>query len=70
MPDATLNQVHRRWEQYKISIDNYKFYIEMTIKLNAFHYAITGAILSFYFTHADIGVAKWLLLLPVIFSKS
>lgn len=50
------------WRQYALHVDLYKFYIEATIKINAFHYAITGAIVSFSFTHSDVSLARWALL--------
>ena len=56
------------WKQYSLHVDLYKFYIDATIKVNAFHYAITGAILSFYFTRTDIALAKWSLVLPLVLS--
>ncbi len=56
------------WRQYALHVDLYKFYIEATIKVNAFHYAITGAILSFYFTRTDISLARWSLVLPLVLS--
>ena len=56
------------WKQYQLHIDLYKFYIDATIKINAFHYAITGAILSFYFTRREVALAKWSLIFPVALS--
>ena len=56
------------WKQYQLHIDLHKFYIDATIKLNAFHYAITGAILSFYFTRSEIALAKWSLIFPIALS--
>jgi hypothetical protein len=56
------------WQQYAAHIDLYKFYIDSVIKLCVFHYAVTGAILSFYFTNANISLAKWALLLPAVLS--
>jgi predicted RNA binding protein YcfA (HicA-like mRNA interferase family) len=38
------------WRQYNTHVDLYKHYLELTLKLNIFYYAVTGAILSFYFT--------------------
>jgi uncharacterized membrane protein YbhN (UPF0104 family) len=56
------------WKQYESQIGLYKFYIEIVIKLNAFHYAITGAILTFYFANRGIPDIKWALLLPAFLS--
>jgi len=33
-------------------MDLYKHYLEMTLKFNVFYYAVTGAVLSFYFSNA------------------
>ena len=57
------------WRQYAQHIDLYKFYFEVTIKLTAFHYAITGAILSYYFTQPPDSMVRWALLLPVVLSS-
>jgi len=62
---ATTPSQDLYWKQYELHVDLYKFYMDFTIKVNAFHYAITGAILSFYFTHSEIGMAKWSLVLPL-----
>jgi hypothetical protein len=56
------------WNQYQTFIDFYKFNTESVIKLNTLHYAISGAIFSFYFTHANIELSKFALFLPFIFS--
>lgn len=52
------------WRRFEMHVDLYKFYLDGVIKLNTFHYAITGAILSFYFTRPDVPLAKWSLALP------
>jgi len=56
--------------EYKIAMDLYQHYIEMTLKFNAFYYAVTGAVLSFYFSNAaNVGVPRYgLLVFPVIMS--
>jgi hypothetical protein len=57
------------WKQYCQNVDLYKFYIDATIKLNAFHYAITGAILSVYLAKVgETPVIKWSLILPIFLS--
>ncbi len=55
-------------EHYKIHIDLYKHYLELLIKFNFFYYAITGAILSFYFAHKTIIFIQFTLLFPLIMS--
>jgi hypothetical protein len=39
------------WKHYAQNIDMLKFWFDSAIKLNTFYYAVTGAILSFYFAH-------------------
>jgi hypothetical protein len=57
------------WKQYCQHVDLYKFYIDVTIKLNAFHYAITGAILSVYLAKVhEEPLIKWSLALPIFLS--
>lgn len=57
------------WRQYALYADLYKFYIDIVIKYNVFHYAITGGILSFYFTRSsNVALAKWSLALPLVLS--
>jgi len=54
------------WKQYSLHVDLYKFYIEATIKLNVFHCAITGAILSVFLAKIkEIPMIKWALILPI-----
>lgn len=56
------------WRQYQINIDLYKHYLELTLKFNVFYYAVTGAILSFYFSQSDINLIRFALLLPIVMS--
>jgi len=56
------------WKQYEKHIELYRFYWEIVVKINTFHYAITGAILSFYFSHTQPAEVKWSLLLPAFLS--
>ena len=56
------------WDQYSIFIELYKFYLTTIIKMNIFYYAITGAILSFYFIHSSVQYLIFSLFLPIIFS--
>jgi hypothetical protein len=41
-----------RWRQYQQHIDTYKFYLDLVVKLMGFYFAISGAIVSYYSTHA------------------
>lgn len=56
------------WRQYQQNVDLYKFYLDIVVKLNIFHYAVTGAILSFFFTRSEISDAKYSVLLPLVMS--
>ena len=56
------------FEHYKIHVDLYKHYLELLIKFNLFYYAITGAILSFYFANKTIIFIQFVLLFPLIMS--
>ncbi len=56
------------WNQYALHVDLYKFYLDLAIKLNVFYYAVTGAILSYYFQGASDGVARYALVLPIVMS--
>ena len=58
------------WKQYELNVDLYKSYLELVIRINVFYYAITGAILSFYFAHPDENLLKWSLALPLLMSIS
>jgi hypothetical protein len=56
------------WKQYALHVDLYKFYLDIVVKVTVFYYAITGAILTYYFQHTFDGVARFALLLPFVFS--
>jgi hypothetical protein len=58
------------WKQYELHLDLYKHYLELALKFNIFYYAVTGAVLSFYFSNAaDVGMKRYLLLVfPVLLS--
>ena len=56
-------------EHYKINVDLYKTYLKLLIKFNIFYYAITGAILSYYFGNFEkIPVLKYSLIFPIVMS--
>ena len=56
------------WKQYEKHIDLYKFYMDLVVKTNAFHFAISGAIVSFYFANKSNPNIQWVLLLPALLS--
>lgn len=51
-----------------MTVELYKFYMDLTVKFNVFYYAVTGAILSFYFANQNIDDVKYSLLLPILMS--
>jgi hypothetical protein len=57
-------------KQYELHMELYKQYLELVLKFNIFYYAVTGAVLSFYFSNtANLGVPRQLLLVfPVVMS--
>jgi hypothetical protein len=54
------------WKQYQIHVDLYKHYLDLVIKFNAFYYAITGAFLSYYFSHINDSLVRWSLVFPIV----
>ena len=56
------------WKQYQLHVDLYKYYLEMVIKFNVFYYAVTGAILSFYFSQKEVSLIRYSLLFPILLS--
>jgi len=56
-------------KQYQTHIDLYKHYLDLSLKVNIFYYAVTGAILSFYFTNPyNSNIIRYSLLLPFLMS--
>jgi hypothetical protein len=54
--------------QYEISIDLHKHYLKLALELNVFYYAITGALVSYFFAHRSEPLMQWTLLLPFLMS--
>jgi hypothetical protein len=63
-----MERVELLFNHYKIHIELYKHYLELLIKFNLFYYAITGAILSFYFSNHTVTFIQYLLIFPFIMS--
>jgi len=63
MPDKDI-----LWKQYAQNVDLYKFYLDLAVKINVFYYAVTGAILTYYFQHSSDRLSRFALLLPIVFS--
>jgi hypothetical protein len=56
------------WKQYEISVDLYKHYLKLAIEINVLYYAVTGALLSYYFAHKADGPIRFALVLPLLMS--
>lgn len=56
------------WKNYNLQVELYRSYLELALKVNIFYYAITGAILSYYFAHIEEPSVKLALLLPFLMS--
>lgn len=63
-----MNETEIKWNDFKMSVDLHRSYLDLAVKLNMFYYAITGAILSFHFSNDGIEVAKYALYLPLLLS--
>jgi hypothetical protein len=57
-----------QWREYQMSVDLYKFYVDVVVKAILGYYAITGAILTFYFAQNTHPLARWALVLPSVLS--
>lgn len=56
------------WKQYEQHITTYKFYLDLLVKLMTMYFAVSGAMLSFYFTKTEVESAKLALYLPWLMS--
>jgi hypothetical protein len=56
------------WKQYELQVGLYKEYLNLLLRFNAFYYAATGAMVSYYFSKPEIPWMKYSLLFPVIMS--
>jgi hypothetical protein len=68
MNDTSLPDRDTLVAQYQVVADLYKFYFAFALKLLIFHYAVTGAILSFYFSQPNIGLMRFALMFPALMS--
>lgn len=57
------------WKQYNTYVDIFKFYINVVWQVITWFYAITGAILVYYFEHfKDNSYLRYALVLPAVLS--
>ena len=56
-------------KEFQLHVDLVKHYLDLVIKFNVFYYAVTGALLSYYFTKYETeNLVKWSLILPILMS--
>ena len=67
---ALIDPDNLLWKQFTIYVDLFKFYVGITWKSTTWFYAITGAILVYYFDSANSSnpLLKYSLLLPIVLS--
>lgn len=63
-----MSNIESLWKKYDQHITTYKFYLDMLVKLVTMYLAVSGAMLSFYFTKTEIPDAKLALYLPWLMS--
>ncbi len=56
------------WKEYELNITTYRGHLELALKINIFYYAITGAILTYYFAHDDQPLIRLALVFPLAMS--
>ena len=59
-----MEQLEIEWRQYQQHIDTYKFYLEIVVKIIGLYFAVSGAMLSFYFANTESEHAELALYLP------
>lgn len=65
----TLEEDNLLWRQYNVYTDLFKFYVNTTWQVVTWFYAITGAILVYYFDHAPKNsYLRYALVLPAVLS--
>jgi hypothetical protein len=56
------------WKQYELQVELYKEYMKLLLQFDAFYYAATGALLSYYFSKPGPPWMKYALLFPILMS--
>lgn len=54
------------WRRLELHVGLYRHYLELTLKVNAAFYAITGAIVSYVLAHREDGVTHTGLFIPLV----
>ena len=61
-----MNRAELLWKQYELHVELYKFYLELTLKVNAAFYAISGAVASYTLANHATGATRAALLIPAV----
>jgi hypothetical protein len=57
------------WKEFELHVDLVKHYLDLIIKFNVFYYAVTGALLSYYFLNSENNkLVRWSLIFPIMMS--
>ena len=48
---AELSSDNLLWKQYVVYVDLFRFYVDVTWRIVAWYYAVTGVVLVYYFDH-------------------
>ena len=61
-----MDRAELLWKQYELHVSLYQFYLELTLKINAAFYAISGAVATYTLTHQSAGATRIALLVPAV----
>ena len=61
-----MDRAELLWKQYELHVSLYKFYLDLTLKVNAAFYAISGAVATYTLTNQPTGAARTALLIPTV----
>jgi hypothetical protein len=64
--NITMDRPELLWRQFELHVGLYKHYLDLTLKMNAAYYAITGAIVSYALAHRTDGSSRASLFIPVV----
>jgi hypothetical protein len=63
-----MDSIELQWRKYEMDVSLYRSYLEFVIKFNVLYYAITGALVSYYFANQDNDLSVYGLVLPLLMS--
>lgn len=55
-----------KWAEYKLYVEHYRYYLDMTLKANGFFYLTAGGIAGYYLQHSTEPQMKYFLWLPMV----